>query len=189
MDLYLTNASVVFSNDDNKSVIELSNEILKKIRTSWNVKLITGKVPFLLGTNGNKMSKNRNNCISFIDDINDVRRKIFKLKSDQLRYDENSPGNVENSIVFNYLKVFLDVEQYDMICQKYIKGLISDLETKEILIEKISHLYKMYNDKFEKIDDKLFLDGMFSDNIPVKLLVDKDYKGKKKGDKIYKMKS
>ena len=28
----------------------------------------------------------------------------------------------------------------------------------------------------EKIDDKLFLDGMFSDNIPVKLLVDKDYK-------------
>lgn len=28
----------------------------------------------------------------------------------------------------------------------------------------------------EKIDDKLFLDGMFSDNIPVKLLVDKNYK-------------
>jgi len=28
----------------------------------------------------------------------------------------------------------------------------------------------------EKIDDKLFLDGMFSDNMPIKLLVDKNYK-------------
>lgn len=29
--------------------------------------------------------------------------------------------------------------------------------------------------KLEKLDDKLYLDGMFSDNIPVKLLVDKGY--------------
>ncbi|MBE5765067.1 MAG: GNAT family N-acetyltransferase [Clostridiales bacterium] len=153
MDVHLTNASIVFSNYDNKACVEFIEEILRKIDCNWNVKLLTGKVPFLVGTDGRKMSKSANNCFLFADDMQSVLKKITKMKTDSSRENASAVGTVENSTVFNYLKVFATDVEYQKLCDEYSKGEISDEKTKQILFERVSCFLNDYNARFNKITD------------------------------------
>lgn len=159
LDFIITNPDIVFSNIDNKACIEFINDLFRKISNAgYNipkpVKLITGKVEMLVGTNGKKMSKTNGNCIFFNDTNEDIRRKVNSMYTDCARVSPLVPGNLENNIVFKYLEVFSPQNEFVDLSDKYKCGKISDKETKEILITLIINMLDKYRDAFESIDDK-----------------------------------
>ncbi len=158
LDCIITKADVVFSNIDNKACIELINELFKKVEKKGlkdykPIKLITGKVDMLIGIDGQKMSKAKGNCISFLDTEDEIRKKINKMYTDSSRISADTPGQVDNNIVFKYLKVFASETDYDNLSREYLNGTISDARTKEILLDLILTIFDEYRKSFEEISD------------------------------------
>lgn len=151
LDLYVLDADIAFSNIDNKSCIEVVNEIFKNL-SKKHVKLLTGREPMLVGFDGTKMSKSKNNCIFLNDDENKLWDKINKMYTDDGRIKINSIGHIEKNVVFKYLKLF-DPLEYDDYVDKYQNGCISDLETKKHLFTVMKKFYDNYNNNFASIDD------------------------------------
>jgi tryptophanyl-tRNA synthetase len=138
LDFLITQSNVAFSNNDNKSFIELINEIFKKVNTKHNrnlphIDLITGTVDFLVSYDGCKMSKSKNNCIYLDDTYEGIKNKVNKMYTDSNRIHGDENGNTSNNVVFKCLKAFCEPKQYESIEQQYVNGEISDIYTKEYL--------------------------------------------------------
>jgi tryptophanyl-tRNA synthetase len=76
IDLLAFRANYVYSNIDNKPFVELANELIERFNRNFekvfpSPQLVHGKMPFLMGTDGSKMSKSKGNCI-FLCDPTDI---------------------------------------------------------------------------------------------------------------------
>lgn len=159
LDFYLTKADVMFSNMDNKACVEFTNELYQKMFSTGlmprkKVKLIHGLYDYLPGIDGEKMSKGNNNAINFSDSDNDIRKKVNKMYTDPNRISANIPGNIENNVVFKFLRLFLPNEAFSKIQLDYEKGKIKDTETKELLADHISKFILSTQKNASELDDE-----------------------------------
>lgn len=130
MSYYIFDADTVFLNNDNLRFVEFSAKIAKKINKSEKAnilccpKLITGKEPRLLGYNYLKMCKKNNNSIFLSDDVNVLKKKIYKLfdmaqlfekyPDELVNFKENIPYMLPKSFLpFQYISSFslMNVEE------------------------------------------------------------------------------
>lgn len=163
MDIYLTDSSIAFSNTDNKAVIELTNEVFKKINKERNaslphVELIHGKVDVLVGFDGKKMSKKNQNCINFLDSEKDIRKKVNKMYTDPNRIHADDAGNIAGNIVFKYLDAFFDCDSVKEYERMYSLGKIGDAQIKTVLSDYLCKLiiqnqFKVEENKKSKVLD------------------------------------
>jgi tryptophanyl-tRNA synthetase len=141
IDILAIRAECVCANEDNRPFVELTRELAHKLnKRCGNLfpepTLVTGALPFLVGTDGSKMSKARGNCI-FISDPPDVlRHKVMKMYTDPVRLHADVPGDPTNNPVFIYHRLFnprqAEVAQMDGL---YRSGGIKDVEVKQRLVE------------------------------------------------------
>lgn len=111
---------------------------------------------FLMGTDGTKMSKSKNNGIFLMDTIKSIRKKVMNSYSGgRVSVDEHRKlgGIPEIDVSFQYLKsYFMTPEDSGLLYTRYKKGEILTGEIKTMLFEKISKRIEEFQERYEKTD-------------------------------------
>jgi tryptophanyl-tRNA synthetase len=101
---------------------------------------------YVIGTDGNKMSKSKNNTINIFLPEKKLRSQIMSIKTDSKSVDE--PKNPYKCNLFNLYSILGDQNQVDNLRQKYIKGGIGYGDAKQALFELIMEKFKLERVKF-----------------------------------------
>lgn len=101
--------------EDQKPMLEQTNEIVRKFNSIYGETLVEPQVMLpdnkaclrLPGTDGKaKMSKSLGNCIYLSDSAEEVRKKVMAMFTDPGHLKVSDPGKVEGNAVFTYLDAF-----------------------------------------------------------------------------------
>ncbi len=144
--------------EDQKPVLEISNEIVNRFNNTYNTnvlkecKPILSDVPRLVGIDGlAKASKSLGNAIMLCDDSETLKQKIFSMYTDPNHINVSDPGKVEGNVVFTYLDAFYEnKEEIEDLKAQYRKGGLGDVYLKNLL-------YKILDEKLTPIREKRLL--------------------------------
>ena len=113
---------------------------------------------FLMGTDGTKMSKSKDNGIFLLDSLKAIRKKVMNsFSGGRVSIDEHRKlgGIPEIDVSFQYLKgYFLSPEESNMLYGRYKKGEILSGEIKSMLYEKLSQRIEEFQRRYEKVSRK-----------------------------------
>jgi tryptophanyl-tRNA synthetase len=139
-DVLMVRADLVPVGRDQESHIELLREIARRFNRLYGpvfpeAQSLTGRVPTLVGTDGQaKMSKSLNNTIYLSDPPEVVEQKVRGMYTDPKRLRATDPGTVEGNPVFIYHQAFNDnVDEVRDLEERYRTGRVGDVEVKQKL--------------------------------------------------------
>lgn len=151
-DITAFKATTVPAGEDQKPMIEQTNEIVRKFNAVYGPTLVEAEILLpqngacmrLPGTDGKaKMSKSLGNCIYLSDTEQDVRTKVMSMYTDPDHLKVSDPGKVEGNTVFTYLDAFCRDEDFaaflpeyanlDELKDHYRRGGLGDVKVKKFL--------------------------------------------------------
>jgi len=138
-DILLPRAHLVPVGKDNQAHVEVARELARRFNRLYGPvfpvpEILLGEVPTLVGIDGVKMSKSRDNAIYLSDDAATVERKVRKMYTDPQRVRADIPGRVEGNPVFIYHDAFNpDKDEVEDLKERYRQGKVGDVEVKERL--------------------------------------------------------
>lgn len=157
-DILAFNTSIVPVGEDQKPLIEQTNEIVRSFNNTYGDILIepqclvsTNKVARRLpGIDGKaKMSKSLNNALYLSDDFDTIKEKVMKMYTDPNHLKVSDPGQTENNPVFMYLEAFVRDEHFNLYLNEYAnldelkahyqRGGLGDVKVKKFLINVLNH--------------------------------------------------
>lgn len=127
-DIALFHGTVVPVGEDQKPMIELTNEIVRRFNNTYGEVLDECSILLpdnqacmrLPGTDGKaKMSKSLGNCIYLSDSAEEVEKKIKSMYTDPTHLKVSDPGHLEGNAVFTYLDAFCRDEHFERYWQDY----------------------------------------------------------------------
>ena len=153
-DITLFHGTVVPAGEDQKPMIELTNEIVRRFNSIYgevfeetSILLPDNAVCMRLpGTDGKaKMSKSLGNCIYLSDSAEEVEKKVKSMYTDPLHLRLQDPGHLEGNAVFTYLDAFCRPEHFaaylpeyanlDELKDHYTRGGLGDMKCKMFLLK------------------------------------------------------
>jgi len=163
-DILAVQADLVPVGEDQKPMIELAREIVRKINNEFEIglrfpKVEMSDVPRLVGLDGKvKMTKSLGNCIFLNDPKEIVREKIMKMYTDPSRLRATDPGKVEGNPVFIYHDAFNEnFDEIDDLKERYRNGKVGDVEVKEKLFVAVEKILEPIRERRAKFDDEYLL--------------------------------
>jgi len=151
-DITLFKANIVPAGEDQKPMLELTNEIVRRFNHIYGDTLVEPDIMLpenetsrrLPGTDGKeKMSKSLGNCIYLSDDADTVWQKVRSMFTDPNHLNVSDPGTVEGNAVFTYLDAFSNDEDFakylpdyqnlDEMKDHYRRGGLGDMKCKKLL--------------------------------------------------------
>ena len=123
-DITLFKATTVPVGEDQKPMLEQTNEIVRRFNNTYGDILVEPKILLpdnaaclrLPGTDGKaKMSKSLGNCIYLSDSSKELKTKVNSMYTDPEHIHVEQPGHLEGNTVFTYLDAFCidsDFEQF-----------------------------------------------------------------------------
>lgn len=166
-DITLFKATTVPVGEDQKPMLELTNEIVRRFNHIYggNV-LIEPKILLpdnqacmrLPGTDGKaKMSKSLGNCIYLSDTAKELKKKVNSMFTDPQHLQIEDPGHLEGNTVFTYLDAFCSDDDFaqflpeyknlDEMKAHYTRGGLGDGTCKKFL-------YNVLNSRFEPMRER-----------------------------------
>ena len=163
-DIALYNGEVVPVGQDQVAHIELAREIIRRFNRIYNTNVLKEpqalltKTPLLIGTDGTKMSKSKNNVFPLLAERSSVEKLCNKMLTDPQRARRQDKGNPNVCSVFQFHKLFSSKEDLSWAfegcttagigcgeCKAKLAGNINQkmaepLETKKKLLEKSKDL-------------------------------------------------
>ena len=147
-DILIVNANLVPVGKDQSPMIEDTREIARKFNQMYKVDLFNEPQPLygtqenVPGIDGNKkMGKSLGNAIYLSDTEEELRQKVFMIKTDPNRIRATDPGRVEGNTVFIYHDLFNpNREEVEDLKERYRKGTVGDVEVKEKLFRALNSL-------------------------------------------------
>ena len=162
-DITLFKATTVPVGEDQKPMLEQTNEIVRRFNNIYGPTLVEPKILLpdnaaclrLPGTDGKaKMSKSLGNCIYLSDTPKELKKKVNSMYTDPEHIHIEQPGHLEGNTVFTYLDAFCldsDFEKFlpeyknlDELKAHYTRGGLGDGTCKKFL-------YNVLNDRLEPI--------------------------------------
>ena len=142
--------------------------ILPEAKIQENTKLVPG-------TDGEKMSKSRNNTINIFLDDKKLRKQIMGIKTDSLGLED--PKNPDTDNIFSLYKLLASPVQTEIMRSKYIAGNYgyghAKQELYELILEKFATVREKYhhymNNKHE-IDDALQIGATKAKKVALEVL-------------------
>jgi tryptophanyl-tRNA synthetase len=138
--ILMPRAHLVPVGEDQLPHIELTREVARRFNRQFRPVFpepegLVGRVPRLVGTDGQaKMSKSLNNAIYLGDAPDVVREKVRTMYTDPTRLRATDPGHVEGNPVFLYHQAFNpDRDQVADLEDRYRRGAVGDVEVKQKL--------------------------------------------------------
>ena len=101
---------------------------------------------YIIGTDGEKMSKSKSNIIDIFLDDNKLRKQIMKIQTQSLSVEEAK--NPDQCNVFKLFKVIASDDKVKKLHLRYTKGGIGYGEAKELLYHEIVNRFSINREKF-----------------------------------------
>ncbi len=160
-DILCVNADLVPVGKDQAPMVEDCRELARKFNSTYNANVLSqpkglfGVEKNIPGVDGNeKMGKSLNNAIYLSDSEEELRRKVFAVKTDPNRIHATDPGTVEGNIVFIYHDLFNDnKEEVEDLKERYRKGTVGDVEVKEKLFIAMNNFLKPIRDRRKEAEE------------------------------------
>lgn len=148
-DILILNADYVPVGEDQLPHLELIRELVRK--TNTEIKKITKSSidifkepqPILnahkniLGTDGTKMSKSKNNTILISDESEILFKKIKKIKTDEKRINISIPGSPDNCNIWKFHEIYSNIKIKKKIKAECLTSKIGCSDCKNILYKTI----------------------------------------------------
>jgi len=153
-DITLFHGTVVPAGEDQKPMIELTNELVRRFNSIYGE--VFDETQILLpdnaaclrlpGTDGKaKMSKSLGNCIYLSDPAEVVEQKVKSMYTDPTHLKVSDPGHLEGNAVFTYLDAFCREEHFakylpeyqnlQELKDHYTRGGLGDMKCKMFLLK------------------------------------------------------
>jgi tryptophanyl-tRNA synthetase len=175
-DILLYDAQVVPVGKDQKQHLEITRDVAQKFNRQMGETFVIPEIAlqqntmYVPGTDGNKMSKSRNNIINIFLPDKKLRKQIMKIVTDSTPMEE--PKNPDTDNVFALYKILANPEQTEALRDKYLAGNFGFGHAKQAL-------YELIIDKFAKEREKYHYYMEHRDEIEAAL-----EKGAEKAEKI-----
>jgi tryptophanyl-tRNA synthetase len=146
-DILLYDADVVPVGKDQKQHLEMTRDVAQRFNRQMGETFVIPEIAlqeqtmYVPGTDGNKMSKSRNNIINIFLPEKKLRKQIMKIVTDSTPLEE--PKNPDTDNVFALYKLLGTPEQIETLRQKYLAGNFGYGHAKQAL-------YELILDKFAK---------------------------------------
>lgn len=158
-DITAFKAELVPVGEDQKPMIEQTNEIVRRFNNTYNTKVLVeceavfSKTKRLMGTDGGaKMGKSLGNAIFLSDSNEEIKNKVMKMVTDPNHIRVEDPGRVEGNPVFEYLDAFdPDRDSLDELRRHYRRGGLGDVEVKKRLISVLEGILGPIRERREKL--------------------------------------
>ncbi|MCY3997876.1 MAG: tryptophan--tRNA ligase [Flavobacteriaceae bacterium] len=166
-DILLYDADMVPVGKDQKQHMEITRDVAKRFNHLMGKTLIVPKAQILEdiqvipGTDGQKMSKSKNNIISVFEDTKTLQKQVMSIQTDSKGVDEvKDPLNCN---VFKIYSLVAQNHQIENLKTRYLSGIIGYGDAKKLLIQALlSHFetpikrFHHYMSYPEKIEDLLY---------------------------------
>lgn len=152
-DITLFKATTVPVGEDQKPMLEQTNEIVRRFNYIYGETLVEPQILLpdnaaclrLPGTDGKaKMSKSLGNCIYLSDSAKELKKKVNSMYTDPEHIHIEQPGHLEGNTVFTYLDAFCvdsdfekflpDYKNLDELKEHYTRGGLGDGTCKKLLL-------------------------------------------------------
>ena len=129
-DITLFHGTTVPAGEDQKPMIELTNEIVRRFNSIYGPVLNECQILLpqnqacmrLPGTDGKaKMSKSLGNCIYLSDSAKELKKKVNSMYTDPEHLTIEQPGHLEGNTVFTYLDAFCTDDDFARFLPDYPK--------------------------------------------------------------------
>ncbi len=144
-DIALYNGEIVPVGQDQVAHIELAREIIRRFNRIYNTnilkepKALLTKTPLLLGIDGKKMSKSKNNVFPLLTEVSEVKKLCNKMLTDPQRARREDKGNPNVCSVFHFHKLFSSKEDLSWAFEGCTTAGIGCGECKAKLADNINH--------------------------------------------------
>ena len=151
-DILLYDADLVPVGKDQLQHLEITRDIASRFNNHFGETFVTPEAEleqnsnFVIGTDGNKMSKSKNNLIDIFQDDNLLEKQIMKIKTNSIPIDEAK--NPKNCNIFKIFSLLAEKKDVDIMRKRYLSGNIGFGEAKKVLLNEIKTKFKTERDKF-----------------------------------------
>ncbi len=168
-DILMYDANIVPVGKDQLQHLEMTRDVATRFNNLMGDTFVIPEAKiqddtkYIIGTDGEKMSKSKSNIIDVFLDDKKLRKQIMKIQTQSLSLEE--PKDPDKCNVFKLFKVIATYEETEKLRLRYIKGGIGYGEAKELLynetLNRFSENRKMFfelNNNRDKVE-QLLLDG------------------------------
>ena len=163
-DILLYDANIVPVGKDQLQHLEITRDVASRFNHQMGETFvlpeakIDEQVMIIPGTDGQKMSKSRNNFINIFLPEKQLRKQVMSIETDSTPLED--PKNPDTDNVFAIYKLLASPEQIEEMRQNYLKGGYGYGHAKQALYELILDKYADARVKFNALmEDKATLDA------------------------------
>ena len=167
-DILIYDANIVPVGKDQLQHLEMTRDVAARFNNLMGDTFIIPEAKiqdnsnYVTGTDGQKMSKSKNNIIDIFLDDKSLKKQIMKIQTKSLSVDEQKDPDDCN--VFKLYKIIAEEENIKNLASRYRKGGIGYGESKEILYSEILNKFAKNREKFFKLmDDKEIVESLLVD--------------------------
>ena len=168
-DILMYDANVVPVGKDQLQHLEMTRDVASRFNNLMGETFVIPEAKvqddtnYIIGTDGEKMSKSKSNIIDIFLDDKKLRKQIMKIQTQSLSVEEAK--NPDQCNVFKLFKVIASEDEVKKLHLRYTKGGIGYGEAKELLYHEILNRFSINREKFFELTnnrdtvEELLLEG------------------------------
>ena len=156
-DILIYDADIVPVGKDQLQHLEITRDVAARFNHQMGETFVLPKekiqenTQYIIGTDGNKMSKSKNNIINIFLPDKALRKQIMGIKTDSKTLEE--PKDPENCNVFKLFALLGESAQVEALKKHYLAGGIGYGHAKQALFELMVEKFKVEREKFNYYQD------------------------------------
>ena len=158
-DILLYDADIVPVGKDQLQHLEMTRDVASRFNNLMGETFIIPEAKiqddtkYITGTDGEKMSKSKNNIVDIFVDDKKLRKQIMKIETQSLAVEDSK--NPEECNVFKLFEVVAPDSDVKLLKSEYLKGGVGYGDAKEQLFNKILQRFSENREKyFELLENK-----------------------------------
>ena len=151
-DILLYDANIVPVGKDQLQHLEMTRDVASRFNNLMGDTLVIPEPKlqedsqYIIGTNGEKMSKSKNNTIDIFLPDQELRKQIMRIQTQSLSVEDKK--NPTECNVFKIYSLIAAIEKTEELKQRYISGGLGYGEAKEILFNEILEKFQKQRDLY-----------------------------------------
>ena len=151
-DILMYDANIVPVGKDQLQHLEMTRDVASRFNNLMGETFIIPEAKvqddtnYIIGTDGEKMSKSKSNIIDIFLDDKKLRKQIMKIQTQSLSVEEAK--NPDDCNVFKLFKIIASDDEVKKLHLRYTKGGIGYGEAKELLYHEILNRFSINREKF-----------------------------------------
>lgn len=168
-DILMYDANIVPVGKDQLQHLEMTRDVASRFNNLMGETFVIPEAKvqddtnYIIGTDGEKMSKSKSNIIDIFLDDKKLRKQIMKIQTQSLSVEEAK--NPDQCNVFKLFKIIASDDEVKKLHLRYTKGGIGYGEAKELLYHEIVNRFSINREKFFELTnnrdrvEELLLEG------------------------------